>query len=99
MVGFVEPLIEVDESDERATLNVSISFPAPDPLLQFEIVFTLLANTVDGSAGTGDAHQCLNHFPYFILFHIQDQDQLQLPGVILSLGLRTIMQPRSYPWD
>ena len=63
MVGFVETLVEVNESDRRATLNVSISFPAPDPLLQFEIVFTLLASTVDGSAGRGDARQCLNHFP------------------------------------
>ena len=63
MVGFVETLVEVNESDGRATLNVSISFPEPIAGLQFEIVFTLLANTVDGSAGTGDARQCLNHFP------------------------------------
>jgi len=90
VVGFVEPLVQVDESDGQATLNVSISFPEPDPLLQFEIVFTLLANTVDGSAGTSDARQCLNHFPYFKLFHVQDQDQLQISAVILSLGLRTI---------
>ena len=55
MVGFVGTLVEVDESDGRATLNVSISHPAPDPLLQFEIEFTLLASTVDGSAGMSDA--------------------------------------------
>ena len=54
MVGFVETLVEVSESDRRATLNVSISHPAPDPLLQFGIMFTLLANSVDGSAGVGD---------------------------------------------
>ena len=90
MVGFVDTLVEVDESDGRATLNVSISDPPPDPLLPFEIEFTLLANTVDGSAGTGDTHQCPNHFPYFKLFHVQNQDHLMLPAVILYLGLRTI---------
>jgi len=64
VVGFVEPLVEVNESDGRATLNVSISFPTLDLGFPFEIVFTLLANTVDGSAGTGDAHQfLLNRFP------------------------------------
>jgi len=62
VVGFVETLVEVNESDWRATLNVSISFPEPVPGLPFGIVFTLLASTVDGSAGTGDARQCLNHF-------------------------------------
>jgi len=65
VVGFVEPLVEVDESDGRATLNVSISDPPPDPLIQFEIVFTLLANTVDGSAGTGDARQFSQPFSIF----------------------------------
>ena len=63
MVGFVETLVEVDERDGRATLNVSISDPLPNPLLRFEIEFTLLANTVDGSAGTSDAHQFSHHFP------------------------------------
>ena len=62
MVGFVETQVEVDEADQQATLNVSISFPAPDPLLQFEIVFTLLGNTVDGPAGMGDAHQFSQSF-------------------------------------
>ena len=68
MVGFVEPLIEVDESDERATLNVSISFPAPDPLLPLGIVFTLLANTVGGSAGASDAHQFSQPFSIMYTF-------------------------------
>ena len=63
MVGFVGTLVEVNESDGRATLNVSISHPAPNPLLPFRIVFTLLANTVDGLAGTDDAHQFLSCFP------------------------------------
>ena len=55
MIGFVETLVEVDESDGQATLNVSISFPEPDPLLPFGITFRLFANTKDGSAGMGDA--------------------------------------------
>ena len=59
----METLVEVNESNGRATLNVSISHPALDPLLQFEIEFTLLANTVDGSAGTSDARHFLKHFP------------------------------------
>ena len=63
MVGFVETLVEFNDSDGRATLNVSISYPSPDPLLHFEIEFTLLANTVDGSASMRDACQCLNCFP------------------------------------
>ena len=49
VVGFVESLVEVDECDGRATLNVSISFPAPHPAfrLGIGIMFTLLAKTVD----------------------------------------------------
>ena len=92
MVGFVETLVEVDECDGRATLNVSISLPEPDPLLPFGIgiVFTLLVNTVDGSAGMGDAHQFSQQFSIIYTFPIQDQDQLQLPAMILGLGLRTI---------
>ena len=62
----MKTLVEVNETNGRATLNVSISHPAPDPLLQFEIEFTLLANTVDGSAGTGDAPQFLKHYFYII---------------------------------
>jgi len=63
VVGFVETLVEIDESGGRATLNVSISDPPPDEEARFELMFTLLANTVDGSAGRGDACQFLNHFP------------------------------------
>ena len=62
MVGFVETLVEDNESDGRTTLNVSVSFPEPIPGLSFGIMFTLLASTVDGSAGMGNARQCLNHF-------------------------------------
>jgi len=71
VVGFVESLVEVDECDRRATLNVSISFPAPHPAfrLGIGIMFTLLANTVDGSAGMGDAHQFSQPFSIFYTFH------------------------------
>ena len=72
MVGFLETLVEVDECDGQAiaTLNVSISFPAPDPLLPLGIgiMFTLLANTVDASAGTGDAHQFSQPFSIMYTF-------------------------------
>jgi len=50
MVGFVETLVEVNETDETATLNVSISSPPSDVALGFEII--LLVNTTDGSART-----------------------------------------------
>jgi len=68
VVGFLETLVEVDECDGRATLNVSISFPAFnfDPRFGIGVMFTLLANTVDGSAGTGDAHQF--SLPFSILY-------------------------------
>ena len=49
MIGFVETLVEVEESVQQAPLNVSIIFPA-----RLEIMFSLFVNTVDGSAGTGD---------------------------------------------
>ena len=51
-IGFVETLVEVDESDGQATLNISISFPAPDS--QVGIMISLIASTMDGSAGMGD---------------------------------------------
>ena len=62
LIGFVETMVEIDESDGRATLNVSISLPQPHPLLRFEIMFRLFANTKDGSAGMGDASEFLKQF-------------------------------------
>ena len=59
----MEPLVEVNECNGQATLNVSISLPEPDPLLLFGNMYTLFANTVDGSASTGDAHQFSPQFP------------------------------------
>ena len=51
-VGFVDTstLVEVNETDGTAALNVSISFPTSNVTLGFEII--LLVNTVDGSAST-----------------------------------------------
>ena len=94
MVGYVETLVEVDESDGQATLNVSISFPAPDPLLWFEIMFRLDATMTNITAGM--LVMLLNFFNHFhnyfdMLLYVQDQDQLHLAGLILlHLGYMTI---------
>ena len=58
VVGFVDTLVEVNETDGQATLNVSISFPAPDPLLGLQIIFALRVDSVDGSAGRDVIPQC-----------------------------------------
>jgi len=50
MVGFVEKMVKVNETDQTAVLNVSISSPLSDVALGFEI--TLLVNSMDGSAST-----------------------------------------------
>ena len=52
VVGFVDRLVEVNETDGQATLNISISLPQPMlgvPGLQ--IMFSLRVNSMDGSAG------------------------------------------------
>ena len=51
VVGFVDTLVEVNETDGQATLNVSISFPLPVPGIPFQILFSLLVGSTDGSAG------------------------------------------------
>ena len=58
VVGFVDTLIEVNETDGQATLNVSISSPLPDPTLRFEITFGLSVGSVEGSAGMEDIPRC-----------------------------------------
>ena len=47
-IGFVETLVEVNETDGTAALNVSIRSPSSDVALGFEII--LLVNSMDGSA-------------------------------------------------
>ena len=58
VVGFVDTLVEVNETDGQATLNVSISSPLPDPLLSLQIMFSLRVDSMDGSAGRDDTPQC-----------------------------------------
>ena len=48
VVGFVDTLVEVNETDGQATLNVSIS--SPQPMLGLA-GFDLLVDSMDGSAG------------------------------------------------
>ena len=50
-VGFVDTLVEVNETDGNATLSVSITRPLPDPVFGFEIMFRLNVFTIDVSAG------------------------------------------------
>ena len=49
VVGFVDTLIEVNECDGQATLNVSITHPPP--MSGLEIMFSLRVDSVDDSAG------------------------------------------------
>ena len=52
VVGFVDTLVEVNETDGQATLNVSISFPLPIPgVPEFQLMFTLLVHSMNDSAG------------------------------------------------
>lgn len=83
VVGFVDTLVEVDESFGQATLYVNISFPPPDQTLQIGITFTLVVNTMDGSAGMGDGS--LHVFSMIIvcvLFRVQDHDLPVLPSLL-----------------
>ena len=57
VIGYVETLVEVDESDGRATLSVTISFPEPDPVLPFQIMFRLNATMMSITAGMVNASQ------------------------------------------
>ena len=61
MVGFVDTLVEVNETNGQATLNVSISSPQPEPYLEFEINFSLNVASMEGSAGMDDISQCVCH--------------------------------------
>ena len=54
MVGFVDTLVDVNETDGQATLNVSITMPE-SPI---QIMFSLRVDSIDGSAGRDGIHQC-----------------------------------------
>ena len=49
VVGFVDTLVEVNEADGQATLNVSITHPLPIAGLQ--LMFSLRVCSMDDSAG------------------------------------------------
>ena len=66
MIGYVETLVEVDESDGQATLSVNITFPAPDPLLPFQIMFRLDATMMNITAGMGNAFQFSQRLPQIL---------------------------------
>ena len=52
MVGFVDTLIDVNETDGQATLNVSITHPLPVPWFWgIGIMFSLRVDSIDDSAG------------------------------------------------
>ena len=59
VVGFVDTLVEVNETDGNATLNVSITMPGPE-VAAIEIMFSLRVDSSDGSAGSyrDGIHQC-----------------------------------------
>ena len=61
VVGFVDTLVEVNETDGQATLNVSIISPLPIPgIVELQIMFSLRVDSMDGSAGRDDILQCCN---------------------------------------
>ena len=61
VVGFVDTLIEVNETDGQATLNVSITQPLPDPWFRgFGIMFSLRVDSIDNSAGRDGIPQSCN---------------------------------------
>ena len=61
VVGFVDTLVEVNETDGQATLNVSISYPLPiTGVPGLEIMFSLRVNSMDDSAGRDDIPQSFN---------------------------------------
>jgi len=66
VIGYVETLVEVDESYGQATLNVSISDPPFVVGLQFQIMFRLNANMMNITAGMGNAFQFSQRLPQLL---------------------------------
>ena len=56
MVGFVETLVDVNETDGQATLNIAVSAPQD----RIEITFSLIVESVVGSAGMIDTLNVVN---------------------------------------
>ena len=60
VVGFVDTLVEVNETNGQATLNVSITQPLRNPgVPEFQLMFQLLVGSTDGSAGRDGVPQSL----------------------------------------
>ena len=71
MVGFVDTLVEVNETDGQATLNVSITRPLPTPgIAGLGIMFALRVDSMDGSAGRGGFPQCCDFFYEFVFRYV-----------------------------
>ena len=52
VVGFVDTLVEVNETDGQATLNVSITHPLPMPgVPELQLMFSLRVDSMDDTAG------------------------------------------------
>ena len=56
MVGFVETLVGINETDGQATLNIAVSAPQD----RIEIMFFLIVESMVGSAGTIDTLNVVN---------------------------------------
>ena len=83
VVGFVDTLVEVNETDGQATLNVSISSPLPDPFLPpLQIMFSLRVDSMDGSAGRDGIPQCCECVPSCTL--ITRLSIIDKPGRVLE---------------
>ena len=76
MVGFVDTLVEVKETDGQATLNVSISYPQPNPYLQFGIMFSLNVASKEGSASMDDISQFFKFKLFLLYFSIYNSQAL-----------------------
>ena len=67
VVGFVDTLIEVNETDGQATLNVSITQPLPMPgAFGLQIMFALRVDSMDGSAGRDGIPQSCAFFMNYL---------------------------------
>ena len=66
MVRFVETLVDVNETDRRATLSIAVSAPQD----KIEIIFSLIVESMVGSAGMIDIPQCCELFVMSVLLII-----------------------------
>ena len=67
VVGFVDTMVEVNETDGQATLNVSIISPQPmRGVPGLHIMFSLRVDSTDGSASKDSVSPCCN---FMNLFH------------------------------